>query len=130
MNFTLTQEQYESLVALAKEGTLHDDGTIDQEQARKLDEWLRLIEEANGVNRSIVWVQWQETDAPLPSTMNFPDEWPPNMRRRIELLSRPVSKVDVDAVLAAHAKKPTAVLCTRDPAGVLGYVPVEDFFIT
>ncbi len=130
MDFTLTQEQYEALIALSREGTKLADGTYDPEKSRQLDSFLKLIEKANGVTRSIVWVQWQETDAPLPPGTNFPEKWPPELRKKIELVTRPVARADVDALLSAHAKSPMAVLVTKDPAGILGYTPVDQFFIT
>jgi len=128
--FTLDQQQYEALIALAQEGTKLPDGSIDPEKSRQLDSFLRLIEKANGVTRSIVWVQWQELDSPLPPGTRFPDKWPPELRRKIELVTRPVARVDVDALLAAYARKPLTILCSRDPAGILGYTPLEDFFTT
>lgn len=125
MDFTLTQEEYEALIALARQGTAEE-----PEKARQLDEFLKVIEKRNGVVRSIVWVQWQEQDAPLPPGTNFPETWPPELRRKIELVTRPVSRADVDAVIDAHAKNPATILVTNDPAGVLGYTPIDDFFLS
>jgi hypothetical protein len=127
--FTLDQQQYEALISLAQAGTKLPDGSVDPEKARQLDAFLRLIEKANGVTRSIVWVQWQELDSPLPPGTNFPDKWPPELRRKIELVTRPVARVDVDALLAAYARKPLSILCSRDPAGILGYIPIDSFFL-
>lgn len=123
-SFTLTQEQYESLISLARQGV---EGDVEKE--RQLDEWLRVIEKANGITRSIVWVQWQEADSPLPAGTRFPETWPPELRRKIELVSRPVARADVDAVITQHAKSPVNILVTRDPAGVLGYQTLDQFFI-
>lgn len=123
LSFTLTQEQYEALIAMAAAGASTPD------QARQLDSWLRLIEKANGITRSIVWVQWQEIDSPLPAGTNFPDVWPPELRQKIELISRPVAKADVDALIAAKARNPINILCTKDPAGILGYIPYDSFFV-
>lgn len=127
-SFTLTQEQYEALISLAKEGTKLSDGSQDPEKSRQLDTYLKLIEKANGVTRSLVWVQWQELDSPLPPGTNFPDKWPPELRRKIEFITRPVARADVDALLAAYARNPLTILCSRDPAGILGYTPLETFF--
>lgn len=104
-------------------------GASTPDQARQLDSWLRLIEKANGITRSIVWVQWQEIDSPLPAGTNFPDVWPPELRQKIELISRPVAKADVDALIAAKARNPINILCTKDPAGILGYIPYDSFFV-
>lgn len=129
LQFTLTQEQYEALIKLANDGTLLPDGSVDVEKSRRLDEFLRSIELANNVKRSIVWVQWQEQDAPLPPGTDFPDKWPPELRQKIELITRPVARADVDALLRAKARRPITILCSRDPAGVLGYTPIDSFFV-
>ena len=130
MYFNLSQEQYEALIALAYEGVKNDAGqVVDQTKALQLDVFLRSIEASNGVTRSVVWVQWQEMDAPLPPGTDFPRVWPPELRQKIDLISRPVSRSDVDDLLAARATNPTSVLVTRDPAGILGYTELDNFFL-
>lgn len=126
MTFTLTQEQYESLVHLARLGA----ATRGEGKQVELEQWLRLIEKENGVTRSFVLVQWQELDQPLPPGTDFPNKWPPELRQSIELVSRPVARADVDALLAQKARKPTAVLVTRDPEGLVGWKPLDAFFPT
>jgi hypothetical protein len=129
LSFTLDQQQYEALIALASDGTKLPSGLPDPEKARQLDAFLKLIEKQNGVTRSLVWVQWQELDSPLPPGVRFPDIWPPELRKKIELVTRPVARADVDQLLAKVARTPQTVLCSRDPAGVLGYTPVDSFFV-
>jgi hypothetical protein len=124
MNFTLNQEQYESLVALSRRGV----PASDVDAKRRLEEWLKTIERQNGVTRDLVVVLWQEMDTPLRSGTFFPTKWPPELKHTIELVTRPVARADVDAVLAAHAKNPTSVMCTRDPEGILGLTPIDAFF--
>jgi len=119
--FTLTQEQYEALIAYAQAGAAGDSIAV-------LDAFLRDIEKANNVVRSLVWIQWQEQDQPLPPTTNFPAVWPPQLRYRLELLSRPVNKADVEEVLRLRARKPVTVLLTKDPAATIGWTKLEDFF--
>jgi hypothetical protein len=120
--FTLTQEQYEALIAYARAGVTTDSESL------VLDSFLKSIEKASGITRSLVWVQWQEQDQPLPPTTSFPAVWPPELRFRLELVSRPVAKVDVTKMLSTHARKPVSVLCTRDPAGLVGWTKLEEFF--
>lgn len=128
--FSLTQQQYEGLIALAREGTKTDDGQVLSEKARQLDAFLKNIEKANGITRSGLWVQWQELDEPLPPSTNFPDVWPPQYRFYIELVTRLVARADVEAVIAARAKSPHNVLVTQDPGALVGWTTLDDFFIT
>lgn len=127
---SLSQQEYEALVSLARNGTKNPDGTMNQDLSRKLESFLRLIEEGNDIERHFLWVQWQEADQSLPPTVQFPDKWPPELRTSIELTTRPIAKADVDAVLAKKARTPMNVLVTKDPAGILGWTQVESFFIT
>jgi len=128
--FTLTQQEYEALIALAKDGTKDADGNVLSEKALKLDEFLKSIEKNNGVTRDALWVQWQEMDQPLPPTARFPEKWPPEMRYYIELVTRRVARVDVEEVLSARASKPHNVLVTRDPGARVGWTPLDDFFVS
>jgi len=125
MDFTLNQEEYESLIKLARDG-------VGQNAKRltELEQWLRLIEKKNGVTRSFVLVQWQELDTELPPGTRFPTVWPPSMRKAIELVTRPVARTDVDAVVAQYANTPTEILVTKDPAGIVGWQTLDQFFIT
>jgi hypothetical protein len=124
--FQLSQEEYESLIALARQGAQLSG---NQSRVRQLEEWLKLIEKQNGVSRSVVTVLWQELDEPLPPGTFFPTTWPPTLKRTVELIGRLVSRADIDAVLSAHAKNPTSVMCTKDPNGVVGLTPIDQFFV-
>ncbi len=128
--FTLTQQQYEALIALARTGTMDDDGVVNVDASLQLDAFLKKIETDNGITRSAVWVQWQEMDQPLPPTTDFPDVWPPELREYIELVSRLVSKADVEVMLKVKARQPINVLVTRDPAARVGWTALDDFFPT
>ena len=125
---SLSQQEYESLIALARAGAVDTDGNPDQNKLLQIDAWLKLIEENNDITRDAVWIQWQESDSPLPPTTNFPDTWPPELRRNIELTTRLVARADVDAVLETQANSPVNVLVTRDPAARTGWTPLDDFF--
>lgn len=120
--FTLTQEQYEALIALARAGALT---TGD---AQNLEAFLRQIETASGVTRYSLWVQWQEMDQPLPPNTNFPAVWPPQLRSFMERLDRPIAKAEVIALVNSKAKRPTNLMCTRDPSALLGWTKITDFF--
>lgn len=120
--FTLSQEQYEALVALARIGA------ATPQQKRDLEAFLEPIEKAAGITRYKLWVQWQEADAPPPKG-EFPETWPPELRYYFELLSRPIARTDVDRVLVLRARNPVNVLVTPDPAALVGWTKLEDFFV-
>lgn len=124
-DFTLNQEQYEALIALARQGTAGD-----EQKTIELEQWLKLIEQQNGIERDFLWVQWQEMSAPLPSMANFPEVWPPQLRHPIELISRRIARADVEAVLEVQAVNPTAVLVTPDPNAQVGWSTLDQYFIT
>lgn len=121
-SFTLTLEQYTALVALARNGTT----SIDQQQ--NLEQFLISIEKANGVIRYLLWVQWQEAGQILPPTTKFPEVWPPQLRRIIQQINRPIAKADVQALLASSATNPTNVLVTPDAAANVGWTPLDTYF--
>jgi hypothetical protein len=126
--FTLSQEAYEALIKLAADGTKNPDGTVNQEKALILDAFLRDIEEKNGFTRSLLWIQWQEAGTELPPTALFPKVWPPELRYRLEFVTRKISKDDVLTILAQKARKPVNVLVTSDPAALVGWAPLDDYF--
>lgn len=120
----LPQQDYEALIALARKGAVAAD------EQRRLDNFLRRIEKDNGITRYALWVQWQEQDQPLPPAARFPEKWPPEMRFYLELISRPIARVDVEAVVKQKARKPTNILVTRDPGAIVGWATLDQFFIT
>lgn len=141
MEFRLTQEQYEALIALAREGVkvVGEDGLlrVDQDSAIRLDGFLRSIEASNDVVRDAVWIQWQELRQPVPPAAAFPESWPPQQRAYLEFVSqrdsgtgsvRRVSKADVLERLRTDASSPTNVLVTRDPGARNGWTELDKFF--
>jgi hypothetical protein len=125
---SLTEEQYSALVTLAREGVKNPDGGVLPEKSRRLEAFLRDIEETAGIKRHILWVQWQETDYPLPAGTSFPETWPPELRFYLEFVTRPIAKVDVEKALDANARKPMNVLVTRDPAAIVGWTELNTYF--
>ena len=123
-NMTLTVQQYTALVALARRGA---------PDAVELEQFLVSIEKANGITRYFALVRWQETDSPLQPTVRFPENWPPSRWRprasaAIEKVNSPITRQDVNDLLSTRARRPVTVLVTRDPAGNVGWTPVDDFF--
>lgn len=129
MEIKLSQEQYEALVALAQRGTVDADGSTNQERALTLDAFLKNVEKTNGIVRHSLWVRWQDPNAPLPPGVRFPKTWPPELQYFIQFISRPVAKSDVLKVVDDRTKNAVNVMVTPDPAGLLGWVKLNDFFV-
>lgn len=131
MNFTLTQEQYEALISLARRGTVDAKGQVFPDKALALDNWLKLIESSQTppVVRSAIWIQWQEVDSPLPPGVEFPAIWPPELRFYLELLTRPVSLDDVNNIIKQKAKNPVNILVTPDPGAKVGWTTPAAYFV-
>lgn len=120
----ITQEQYLALVSLARAGC------ETAEKTRLLEKFLKDIEASNGLKRYLLLVQWQEMDSPLPRNTDFPAIWPPEMRATIERSDRPSTKGEVLQLVKERSKRATNILVTRDPAGLVGWTKVDDFFLT
>lgn len=128
MDITLTQEQYEALIALAQRSTTDPDGSTNQVRAIDLNKFLADIEKKNNITRHSLWVRWQDPNAPLPPGIRFPKTWPPELQSFIQFLSRKVTKTDVMGLV--NSKAPTAVniMVTPDPAALTGWTKVDDYF--
>lgn len=127
--FTLTQEQYEALISLAQQGTRGHDGRVDQQKALVLQAFLADIEKANGITRSSLWIQWQDSKTPLPARTSFPEVWPPELRYFLQFVSRPICKTDVLAVVSQRTASAVNILVTPDPAALVGWTAIDDYFV-
>jgi hypothetical protein len=127
---TLTQEQYEALISLAQRGTRRHDGRVDQQQALVLDAALKDIETSNGIVRYQLWIRWQDPTAPLPpGQTNFPKSWPPNLEYFLQFISRPIAKTDVQGIVAQKTPNAVNIMVTPDPAALLGWTPIDTYFV-
>jgi hypothetical protein len=122
MDLTITLEEYEALVYFAR------NGTTDADKKREIEAFLQQIEKRNDIKRYFLWVQWQETDYPLPATTQFPTVWPPELRFSIERTDRPIARADVEKVLADQANRPVNILVTTDPGAELGWMAIDEYF--
>jgi hypothetical protein len=122
MTIALDLEQYLALISLARLGA------DTPEKKRVLESFLVSIDAANKQQRYTLQVQWQELNTPLPPTTDFPAVWPPNLRATVERTDRPIAKSDVMKTVAARSNDPTNILVTKDPAGIVGWTRVEDYF--
>ena len=126
-SFTLTRQEYEILIGLARAGTFKPDGQVDHEKSLQLDNFLKTIEKKNDIERHIIWLRWQELNAPLPANTRFPDVWPPELSVRVEHVSQAISRADLDQVLAENAKNPISVMFTRDPGARYGWTEIDEY---
>jgi hypothetical protein len=124
MSFSLTIEQYEALISLAQKGVAGN-----PQQQTMLDTFLQSIEQANGIIRSSLWIQWQEANTPLPPGARFPQAWPPSLRFFLQLVSRKICLADVQQVLTQKANNPVSVMVTPDPAALVGWTPLDTYFV-
>lgn len=122
MSLTLTDEEYVALRGLAFSALSEPD------KVRQLATFTRAIEDREGYKLYSLLVRWQELDAPLPPTANFPEVWPPLWEARLDVLNRPVALADVTAMLKEKAKHPEGVMVTRDLGGLVGWTKSEDHF--
>jgi hypothetical protein len=122
MLISLELEEYDALVSLARKGATEAD------TLRAVNAFTSAIEKKNNVKRYFLWVQWQEGGTQLPPTARFPESWPPQLRCSLERTDRPIARADVTRVLSTRATKPTTILVTTDPGGVLGWLPIDDYF--
>jgi hypothetical protein len=129
MDITLSQEQYEALIALAQRSTVDPDGSMNQERSLVLQRFLVDVEKTNKIVRHSLWVRWQDPTAPLPPGVRFPTTWPPELQYYIQFITRPVAKSDVLAVVAARTANALNVMVTPDPAALLGWTKVNDYFV-
>ena len=128
MTISLSQEDYEALVALAQRGVREPDGSINQQEAVVLDTFLQNVERLNGIKRYSLWVQWTDPTAPLPPGIRFPETWPPHLRQRIQFISRSISKTDVLNLVNQRTPNALDILVTPDPAALLGWTDVRTYF--
>jgi len=129
-NLTLTQQNYEALIALAQRSTVQPDGSIDQTKAQELQGYLREIEKANGITRYSLWIRWQDPSTPLPPgwKANFPKTWPPNLQFFLQLISRPLCKNDVLTVVNARTPKAVNIMVTSDLVALVGWTQLDVYF--
>jgi len=117
----LAQNDYLALTALARQG-------LDGKDLVPLDQLLQKIEQANGMQRYMLWVQWQEATAVVPVGAVFPKNWPANLRTRIEQIDVPITQTQVLEAVSLQANRPIDILVTPDPNAVLGWSTVEQYF--
>jgi hypothetical protein len=128
-SITLSLEEYEAFIALATQSTVNADGSIDQQKVNVLSAFLKKVEQENNITRSSLWIRWQDPTAPLPLGVRFPETWPPNLQRFLQLLTRPIAKTDVMTIVTAQTPNAINIMVTPDPAGLVGWTQLSAFFV-
>lgn len=119
----LTTQEFNALITLGRTGVQDDPDKI-----REFEQFVRNIEQRNGVNRYALLVRWQELNAPLPKLRDFPTVWPKEQQALIERNDRPIAMADVTALLYRSARRPDEVYVTRDLGGIVGWTKADAFF--
>lgn len=116
-NVTLSRNQYESLLAAA-----NGDTTVDVSSLQK------TVDAVNGIRRYFLYIRWQDLGGEKPTRIEIANGtgWPPEMTFQLTL-DRPISREDVDQVLATQATNPVDPTVTSDPQGIVGWTLLDDW---
>jgi hypothetical protein len=120
-DITLSQQEYEDLVTLAKR-------TLNTPELRAFESSMAVIERRNGIEVSILALRWTEAGSPNPPHYTFPQSWPPEQEAVMRKVGGPITREEVEAELEARAKVPVTVLVSPDPGAELGWTTLDDFF--
>lgn len=87
---------------------------------------IREIEAANGTKTYSVVVRWLDAKNPYPRVVDNPAMWPPELKAALTSQS-PIHRDDIEAFVFAKTPRPIAIYVTRDPAGEVGWMKLEDW---
>lgn len=86
---------------------------------------LDLVDQANGIRRYFLSIRWQDVGGRPPPRAEIMN-WPKDQTYLLEL-DRPISRADVDQVLAQKARNPVSVMVTPDRQGRVGWTLLGDY---
>lgn len=114
---TMTRAQYESLLAAAGGDTQVNVASLQAQ-----------IDTDNNIKRYLLNIRWQDVGGQPPTRIEIADGtgWPPEMTYKL-IQDRPISREDVDTVLATRATSPVDPAVTRDPRGIVGWTLLDDY---
>lgn len=118
----LTQDQFTTLVSLARRNIASSD------DLRKLNVFIDSILKKNNIKHFLLWVRWKNAGELLPVTLNFPKVYPPTLEFCLESFERPISRSDVQEMLDKQGKTTIEVIVTTDPAKLVGWTRIDDYF--
>lgn len=115
-DITMPRARYDALYA-----------AVEASDLTEIQRLIDLTDEDNDVRRYILWVRWQNVGGE-PPPVTHPGAWPPLVSQRIRL-ERPITRTDVEAVVAANAVGASAsVHVTPDRNGAIGWSTLDSYF--
>jgi hypothetical protein len=113
MPISMSRANYETLLTAALAGN-----------AAAANEVSTVVDRENSIRRYVLHVRWINVGGQGPSRVELGRGWPPESTYVIRAES-PISRLQVDEVLAQNATNPISVMVTRDPNGVVGWTEVD-----
>jgi hypothetical protein len=119
---TLTDMQWKTVM-----GMLVDLTALDEKKLHPVQDLIREVNVANGIREYIVRVRWLDGAHPAPrKDIDNPEQWPPELTDRL-VQTTPIYRADIQAFVETKSPRPIAIHVTRDPAGVVGWMKLEDW---
>lgn len=115
MTVSMSRSHYEALLAAAMES--------NEEAALEIS---TAVDAENSIRRYIMWIRWVNVGGAVPSRVELGVGWPPEQTFTLRM-ERPISRLDVEEVLAQRAVNPASVMVTRDRRGVTGWTLLDAY---
>ena len=117
MSITITDAQYQSLLAAANGDTQIDVGSLKS-----------AIDAANGIVTYVLQIRWYEAGGAPPKAFDLRngEGWPSQQQVKLTM-TRPITRDDTDTVLSTSGINPVDPTVTRDPEGIVGWTLIDDY---
>lgn len=109
----ITRPQLDAMLAAAQEA--------DPDEVERIYE---IVLRDNGEKIYKLSVRWKDVGGRPP--VNYAGDWPPQTIHTIKQ-GHPVSRMDVDDLIATRGTNPADVQVTRDPNAVVGWTFIEGY---
>lgn len=84
-----------------------------------------VVDRENGVRRYLLHIRWINVGGQIPSRVELGLVWPATSTYTLRKEDTPISRLEVDEVLAANATNPVSVMVTKDPNGEVGWTELD-----
>lgn len=118
---TLTDAQWRSLVGHLRRLEGAYPGLYQE-----IEGLISDIERDNSVETFVLWARWRDAAGPKPKLGENPREWPPTLEAII-VRDSPITKAVVTSFVEDRTSRPAGIWVTRDPAGKVGWMRLEDY---